>query len=258
MMELWFAPKAKGLRKVVGFPTRCRVSRVDRGEKVGVISGEMLGKGPSGSRGRRTYAGAVLRIVTLRRRIFLTCIGLVALLAHSGCGGSTRPAPESHGPTSTAGTESQDSDVSFEKYQRELVSRGWEEAAAQAVTRLNLKYFDLLSDSDAGELTGLLASLGRLGDHPDWQRRLAVRPELAGLLAGSLEAEAQGPALILETIPNDQSNPEILSLYGLLASPQDSIGLAQVLRRDGELIERLCRRGGVGCRRLVRPTPRRD
>jgi hypothetical protein len=100
----------------------------------------------------------------------------------------------------------------------------------------------MLEDSSPTEVEKTLQTLGRLGGDPHSMSSLSRRPELAGLLAEALEADPDGPAVILDSIPPDGTErcTAILSLYGLMASPRDSVTLAKVLRRDGDIIERLC------------------
>jgi hypothetical protein len=125
----------------------------------------------------------------------------------------------------------------------ELVKRGWKDAPAEAVVRLNSRYFQLLQQADPKGLKRHLAVLGRLGNHPSAQMRLEELPELAGLLAGALEVHRDAPAQILKTLRRYDDRPILLTLYGLNATSHDCMALARTLERDGDLVARLCRRG---------------
>ena len=85
-------------------------------------------------------------------------------------------------------------------------------------------------------------------------------PTLMPPEAPASEPRAQGRAYgiadlirLLKTIPVDQSDTAITSLYGLFASPHDSVALARVLDREGDLVRRLCLHGAwdaVGWRNI--------
>jgi len=86
-----------------------------------------------------------------------------------------------------------------------------------------------------------VALFARLGSQPEpVQASLERFPELAGLLAGSLEAHRDGPLRIVQSLPErSEDRHAILSLYAHFCDASDATRLADLLRRDQGLVLRL-------------------
>ncbi len=126
-----------------------------------------------------------------------------------------------------------------------LVKLDWEQDTATAVAQLNQRYLELLNENSVEQTERLLALWGRLGNRSLVQNRLRSSPELAGLLMGALTYDADGPELILKSIPETGDANFVLSMYALAGTPDDSVRLARILDRDGDLVVRLWKMGVV-------------
>lgn len=118
-----------------------------------------------------------------------------------------------------------------------LVTAGWEEPAAQAVVRLNAAYLSVLARSSEEESDAKIRHLARLGDarHAYVRKRLETMPEIAGLLANTLDRDANGPASVVAAIGNDTHSQAIISLFAFSATADEAVPLADVIRRDRDL-----------------------
>jgi hypothetical protein len=182
--------------------------------------------------------------------ILLGCVGLAIFHVMNGDSkqgvatiGSGGPGTGPASPIGEAGTG--EAQFSLESLVDELISSGWDAAAARAVVELNAGCLAAVNDEIPEELGQILALWRRLGTIRHAQPALVRRPELAGLLAGSLEIAADGPERILKAFElfNGEDDVAVLtSLYMLSAAPEDGVALARTLDRDGDLILRLCRR----------------
>lgn len=126
-----------------------------------------------------------------------------------------------------------------------LIQQGWTGAATRAVAGHNQRYLQLIFEEDSSQFDQTVGLLARLGQHPYAQQQLVEMPELAGLLAGSLEQDANGPELILKTIPSGVDRDLVLSLYCLSAMPSDCLSLAATLQSDRDIVIRLCKRDAI-------------
>ncbi len=122
-----------------------------------------------------------------------------------------------------------------------LKSQEWDALSATAVVEFNAQYFELLQERNADELDRTMKVLGRLGSRPTAQATLAEQPELAGLLASSLESDKNGPMWISKSLRRAEDRPILMTLYGLCSDSAECVSLAQMLDRDGDIISRLCR-----------------
>lgn len=175
-------------------------------------------------------------LLTLRRVI--ATLTLVCLGFFHGC---NRHSATNEGDA-TAATAVQDVVGTAESALRKV---GWTSDAARAVANQNTRYFQILIEEDRTQFEKTIAILGRLAKHPEAQSALIKKPELAGLLAASLEVIPDGPRKILATVPADghEDQEAVLELYGLFAAPVDSIALAESLGRDYSIIIRLSKQG---------------
>jgi len=153
-------------------------------------------------------------------------------------------------PEDTDGPSSAAPHKGFETVLREtterLIACGLSPDAARSVVELNARYFALVWEEDRQQWQRTVDLLARLGSQPEIQSGLSQIPELAGLLAGSMEARQDGPACILSTIPHHtEQRQAVLSLYALFCGPADSVKLADALRHDGDLILRLADQGAL-------------
>jgi hypothetical protein len=136
-----------------------------------------------------------------------------------------------------------DASVTWQPDRDALVAKGWAKPAAEAVARLNQPLFDLLREADPALVERQLNVLARLSHNDAAQATLVDHPELAGLLAGSLDADTEGPDLILRTLPRlDSDWAAVSSIYTLAADPETSVARARLLARDGDLVRRLWQR----------------
>jgi hypothetical protein len=152
-------------------------------------------------------------------------------------------APPPSDSVGDANTEPRVNEPAFIEAMEILKQSGWSSTSASKVVDLNFRYFSLLHGDDHPQYLTTLSILARLGRHPAALKRLRDVPELAGLLAGSLEVDENGPQKILATIPRDIDNQRlVMSLYGLSPTPKDSLALAAALDRDQGIMLRLFRR----------------
>lgn len=136
-----------------------------------------------------------------------------------------------------------------------LLKVSWERGAAAAVVKMNHRYLFLIHETSTEHYERIVNLLGRLGDRPVVQKRLREWPELAGLLMRSLEQDSEGPELILKTFSDQDDLNPVRSLYGLASTPDDSIRLARILGRDGDLVVRLWKQGVIDAADWFDPLP---
>lgn len=151
-----------------------------------------------------------------------------------GQSGSVKKLPSSKTPEPTSGVDVKGLAA------RALTQQGWTDGAAKAVANHNQRYLKLVYEEDRDQFDHTIAVLARLGKHPYAQQQLVQMPELAGLLAGSLEKNENGPELVLKTIPSGDHRDLVLSLYCLSAMPSDCMLLAETLQSDRDVVIRLC------------------
>lgn len=126
-----------------------------------------------------------------------------------------------------------------------LVASGWEKPAARAVVALNSQYLSILARSSKEESDAKIRHLARLGDarHAYVRKRLETMPEIAGLLANTLDRDANGPADVVAAIGNDTHSQAITSLFAFSATADEAVPLADVISRDRDLAVRLAESG---------------
>ena len=126
-----------------------------------------------------------------------------------------------------------------------LVAAGWEKPAARTVVTLNSPYLSILARSSTDESDAKIRHLARLGDprHAYVRKRLETMPEIAGLLANTLDRDANGPAGVVTAIGNDTHSQAIASLFAFSATADEAVPLAEVIRRDRDLAVRLAESG---------------
>ena len=167
---------------------------------------------------------------------------LMALTIVGGCGASndSKPSNENASTKATPPTPTlAESTVS------QLETLGWNHNAAHEVVTLNQRYLELLAENSPEQMERLLTLWGRLAERPVVQHRLREFPEMAGLLMGALTQDADGPELILKSIPETGDANAVLSMYALAGTPDDSVRLARILDRDGDIVVRLWKIGVV-------------
>ena len=122
-----------------------------------------------------------------------------------------------------------------------LVRQGLSAQAAEAIVQLNAKQLRIICEEDRHQWEKTVNLLARLGSQPEpVQTELVRSPELAGLLAGSLEAHKDGPLGIAQSLPpHTEDRQAILKLYELFSEAPDAIRLADLLHRDRDLVLRL-------------------
>jgi hypothetical protein len=127
----------------------------------------------------------------------------------------------------------------------QLVAAGWEEPAARAVVELNARFLSVLADSSPEESEKKLLTLARLGDprHAYVRKRLEAMPEIAGLLANTLDLDEDGPKRVVAAIGNDAHSQAIASLFAFSAMADEAVPLAEVIHRDRDLAVRLAESG---------------
>ena len=135
------------------------------------------------------------------------------------------------------------------------IKQGWTEDAATAVASHNKRYLTLVYEEDRIQFNSTVVLLARLGNHSYAQQQMVQMPELAGLLAGSLEHDEDGPELILKTIPSGEHRDLVLSLYCLSAMPSDCISLARTLENDRDVVIELCKRDALDAVIWLTPIP---
>ena len=136
-----------------------------------------------------------------------------------------------------------------------LLEVGWERDAATAVVKMNERYLVLTHETSAEHFEQILHLWGRLGNRSLVQKRLREWPELAGLLMRTFEQDTNGPELILKTLSDEADSNIVRSMYGLASMPEDSIRLARILERDGDLVVRLWKQGVVDAADWFDPLP---
>ena len=126
-----------------------------------------------------------------------------------------------------------------------LVRMNWGRAAATSVVQWNQRYLSLTRETSEEQFDRRVKLWGRLGDRPIVQKRLEEWPELTGLLMRALEQNPDGPELILKSFSEGADPNSVRSMYGFASTPEDSIRLAQILERDGDLVVKLWKIGVV-------------
>jgi len=122
-----------------------------------------------------------------------------------------------------------------------LVAAGWEKSAAQAVVRLNTPYLAILAEASPMESDAKIRHLARLGNprHAYARKRLESMPEIAGLLANTLDGAADGPGNVAAAIGNDIHTQPLVSLFAFSATGEEAAALADIIRRDRDLAVKL-------------------
>jgi hypothetical protein len=125
-----------------------------------------------------------------------------------------------------------------------LQKAGWTKEAAKAVVELNARYLRLIWESDRSAWEDTLLFWARLGGKSEVLMALENHPELASLLAGSLEADPDAPLQILKTLPDHPEKRDlVLSLYALYPDPQAIVQWTRILEQEPTLILDLLRGG---------------
>jgi len=123
-----------------------------------------------------------------------------------------------------------------------LLRAGWSEAAAREVVDLNLDWFIIQSEENAGGFERQLKLLEALGDHPQVFATVEKQPELAGLLAGAISPEDVCASL---SVPDQDYQP----LVGLFLQHVDAparTALSHALQSQRSTIRFLQERGILG------------
>jgi hypothetical protein len=127
-----------------------------------------------------------------------------------------------------------------------LLKEGWNKEAAQAVVNINHRYLCLIYQEEPAQWDELMTILARLRDNKIAQTHLARCPELAVLLATTMEISSDAPTLIITTLPEDnEDRNRVESLYALFSDPKAACQLANLLRHDRQTVLRLARLGAA-------------
>ena len=150
------------------------------------------------------------------------------------------PTPSAVEPSSTSPDGAREA-LATEAKSR-LIQAGWPEAAAGEVVDLNLDWFLIQFEENAGGFERQLKLLEALGDHPQVFATVEKQPELAGLLAGAASPEDVCASL---SVPDQDYQP----LVGLFLQHVDApaqTALSHALQSQRSTIRFLQERGILG------------
>jgi hypothetical protein len=141
----------------------------------------------------------------------------------------------------SAGLEAAGAEDALGQTKKRLIEHGLSEESAEAIVEHNQRYLKIVWEEDQKQWERTVALFVRLGLQPEPVQASLVRfPELAGLLAGSLEAHRDGPLSIVQSLPESSIDRQaVLSLYAQFCDASDATRLAALLRRDQDLVLRL-------------------
>lgn len=126
-----------------------------------------------------------------------------------------------------------------------LIKLGFQSETAYSIARFNAPYFRILFQEDQNQLNVHLTTLSRLVKYPHADGYIRIHPEMASLLAGIAEIDANGVDTVLVNESSSQYLDDVLKLYEFAGEPSERAQLANILKRDGDLIIKLSRKGVV-------------
>lgn len=200
-----------------------------------------------------------LRSGKFLKRAILVLISVVLLLvAYLGITW-LRPEVQQHVENSQEGDITHDvgAEDGAQLFCENLVKKGWTPRAAAAVCDLNRKYFQIVWQEAPDEWKSDLVLFQRLGGDPGIQIAIEKVPELAALLAGTLEYASDGPHQILDVLPKDaESRNDTIALLQLFAAPEEALAFCRIFKADKGLILRIWRAGAYDAlAEFLKPLP---
>ena len=126
-----------------------------------------------------------------------------------------------------------------------LTRLGFQAETAESVAKCNAPYFRLLFQEDKNQLDVHLNTLSRLVRYPQADGFIRAHPEMASLLAGVAAIDANGVENVLSSAISSENYEDILKLYEFAGESSERAQLANILKRDGDLILNLSRKGVI-------------
>ncbi|MGB9689674.1 hypothetical protein [Thermogutta sp.] len=117
---------------------------------------------------------------------------------------------------------------------------------AEKLVTTNARLLTFLYEEDPQSYHEVLVLWARLGSHPELHPQLSIYPEAASLAAGVLDVDPLGAAKIVESLPTDERQRDVVySMYTFFPEPQGALLIAQRLRHSGSIMVDLWLEGQV-------------
>ena len=158
-----------------------------------------------------------------------------------GCSYGSEHLPRENSPVNAA-----EEDEPIEEARTILAKAGFSPSLVTELVSVNGLLLRVAYEEDRNCYQTILATLSRLGRHYELHPLLLRCPEMASFAAGALEKDAAAAKLILETIPNDERQREVVqTMYTFCLEPDDAILLAKRLAMSRDIMIELWPEGPV-------------
>ena len=158
-----------------------------------------------------------------------------------GCSCGSEHLPRENPPVNVV-----EEDEAIEKARAILEKAGFSASLANELVSVNSSLLRVAYEDDRTLYQTTLAILSRLGRHYELHPLLLQCPEIASHAAAALEKDAVGAKLILESIPPDERERDIVqTMYTFYLEPDDAILLAKRLAMSRDIMIELWSEGPV-------------
>jgi hypothetical protein len=139
-----------------------------------------------------------------------------------------------------------------------LKSNSLLDSCARSILTLNEWRFEILAENNPDELTNQLNQLAKLGKHPATWSVLERQPEIASLLALSLQYEKNGPAKLAAVFARAPDQSQLFKNFCHLNTLdiQNCLETVETYERFGDILARLAKQGILSVEDCFHQLPR--